>query len=133
MVYNLENVTIQLKVGNYRSFIVTALYRPPNKPVGYFDELERLISSIESEDKDTIMLGDTNCNFLDNSDNDTKHLKRILMTYKMIQLIKEPTQTTSDTKTLIDHIIVKRNDMVSDSGMIPCGISDHDAIYITKI
>ena len=44
MVYNLENVTIQLKIGNYRSFIVTALYRPPDKPVEYFDELESLIS-----------------------------------------------------------------------------------------
>ena len=127
MVYNLENVTIQLKVGNYRSF-----YRPPNKPVEYFAELESLISSIESEDKYTIMPGDTNCNFLDNSDNDTKYLKRILMTYKMIQLIKGPTQTTSDTKTLIDHIIVNGTDIVSDSGVIPCGISDHDAIYITK-
>ena len=78
------------------------------------------------------MLGDTNCNFLDNSDNDTKHLKRILMTYKMTQLIKEPTRTTSDTKTLIDHITENRTDMVLDSGVIPCGISDHDAIYITK-
>ena len=132
MVYKLENVTIQLKIGNYRSFIVTALYRPPDKPVEYFDELESLISSIESEDKDTIMLGNTNCNFLDNSDNDTKHLKRILMTYKMTQLIKEPTRTTSDTKTLIDHIIVNKTDMVLDSGVIPCVISDHDAIYITK-
>ena len=70
MTYNLENVTIQLKIGNYRSFIVTALYRPPNKHVEYFDELESLVSSIESEDKDTIMLGDTNCNFLDNYDID---------------------------------------------------------------
>ena len=78
------------------------------------------------------MLGDTNCNFLDNSDNDAKHLKRILMTYKLTQLIKEPTGTTSDTKTLIDHIIVNRTDMVSGSGVILCGISNHDAIYITK-
>ena len=62
----------------------------------YFQELESLISSIESEDKNTIMLGDTNCNFLDNSDNDTKHLKRILMAYKLTQLIKEYIQTTSD-------------------------------------
>ena len=92
----------------------------------------RVISSIESEGKDTIILGDTNCNFLDNSDNDTKHLKRILMTYKMTQLIKEPTRTKSDTKTLVHHIIVNRTDMVLDSGVIPCGISDHDAIYITK-
>ena len=45
----------------------------------YFDELESLISFIESDDKNTIMLGDTNCNILDNSDNDTKHLKRILI------------------------------------------------------
>ena len=77
------------------------------------------------------MLGDTIYNFLDNSD-DTKHLKRILMTYKLTQLIKEPTRTTSDTKILIDHVIVNRTDLVSDSGVIPCGISDHDAIYITK-
>ena len=56
MVYNLENVTIQLKIGNYRSFIVTALDRPPDKPVEYFDELESLISSIESEGKDFIPL-----------------------------------------------------------------------------
>ena len=132
MTYNLENVTIQLKIGNYRSFIVTALYRLPDKPVEYFDKLESLISSIESEDKNTIILGDTNCSFLDNSDNDTKHLKRILMTYQLSQLIREPTRTTSHTKTLIDHIIVNRTDMVSDSGVIPCGISDPDAIYITK-
>ena len=132
MTYNLENVTIQLKIGNYRCFIVTALYRPPDKPVEYFDELESSISSIESEDKNTIMLGDTNCNFLDNSDNDTKHLKRILMIYKLTQLIKKPTRVASDTKTLIDHIIVNRTDRVPDSGVIPCGISDHDAMYITK-
>ena len=54
------------------------------------------------------------------------------MTCKMNQLIKEPTQTTSDTKALIDHIILNRTDMVSDSSVIPCGISNHDAIYITK-
>ena len=57
MIYNLEDITFQLKIGNYRSFIVTALYRPPDKPVKYIDELESLISSIESEDKNTIMLG----------------------------------------------------------------------------
>ena len=77
------------------------------------------------------MLGDTNCKFLDNSDSDTKHLKRILMTYKLTKFIKEPTQTTSDIRTLINHIIVNRTDLVSDNGVIPCGISDHDT-YITK-
>ena len=55
------------------------------------------------------------------------------MTYKLTQLIKEPTRTTSDTKTLTDRFIINRTDLMSDSGVIPCGISDYDAIYITKI
>ena len=80
MTHNLENVTIQLKIGNSMSFIVTALYRPPHKPVENFDELKILISYIESEGKNAIMLGDTNCDFLDNSDNDTKHLNFKMMT-----------------------------------------------------
>ena len=49
------------------------------------------------------------------------------MTYKLTQLVKEATRTTSDTKTLIaPDIIVNRTDLVSDGGVNPCWISDHD-------
>ena len=53
---------------------------------------------------------------------------RIIKTYSLTQLIKEPTRTTHTTQTIIDHLITDR----PESGVIPCGISDHDLIFMTK-
>ena len=33
---------------------------------------------------------------------------------------------------MIDHIVTNKPDKVADSGVIPCGISDHDLIYIIR-
>ena len=62
----------------------------------------------------------------------TKHLVQIYNTYGLQQIIKEATRTTLDTQTLIDHIVTNKPDKVADSGVIPCGISDHDLIYIIR-
>ena len=61
-----------------------------------------------------------------------KCLSRLLFTYEFSQLIKEPTRTTSNSKTIIDHIITNRTDLVSSSGIIYCSISDHDAVFMQK-
>ena len=62
----------------------------------------------------------------------TAHLKQLIETYSLTQLIKEPTRTTHTTQTIIDHIITNRPERVSESGVMPCGISDHDFIFMTK-
>ena len=85
------------------------------------------------EIKESILIGDLNCDFLCESNNNTKNLKRILFTYGFSQLMKEPTRTTSDTKTIIDHIIINRTDLVSSSGIIYCGISDHDVVFMQEL
>ena len=77
-------------------------------------------------------MGDTNCDFLDPSNNNTKNLKQILHSFELTQLIKEPARTTATTKTIIDHIITNKPNMVSNSGVISCGISDHDAVFIER-
>ena len=38
----------------------------------------------------------------------------------------------SDTKSLIDHVSTNKPDYVSSSGVISCGISDHDAMYLVR-
>ena len=76
-------------------------------------------------------MGDTNCDFLDPSNN-TNNLKRVLNSFDMTQLIKDPTRTTAMTKTIIDHIITNKPNMVSNSGVISCGISDHDVVFIER-
>ena len=55
----IESISIQVQVGNYKPFNVTSVYRPPGKPVEYFNELDKLLNSIDAEDKETIYLGDT--------------------------------------------------------------------------
>ena len=75
-------------------------------------------------------MGDTKCDFLDPSNNNTKNLKRTLHSFGLTQLIKEPTRTTETTKTTIDHIITNKPNMVSNSEVISCGISD--VVFIEK-
>ena len=129
---DIESISIQVKVCNYKPFIVTSIYRPPGIPVDYFNELDKLFHFIDAEDKETIYLGDTNCDMLDSTNNDTKHLMKLLTKFNLVQLIKSPTRTTATTKTVIDHIITNRSESVSKSGVLSCGISDHDAVFMTK-
>ena len=60
------------------------------------------------------------------------NIKRIYNKDNVTQLIKEPTRTTDDTKTLIDHISTNKPTCISESGVIHCGISDHDVTYAIR-
>ena len=44
--FDTESISVEIKIGNCKSFLVTTIYRPPDKPVAYFDQIETLISSI---------------------------------------------------------------------------------------
>ena len=128
----IESISIQIKVGNYKPFIATSVYRSPGKPVECFKELDKLLNSFDAEDKKIIYLGDTNCDMLVFTNNDTKNFMRLLTKFHLVQLIKSPTHTAATTKTVIDHIITNRPASVSKSGVLPCGISDHDAVFMIK-
>ena len=62
---NLEVVTLQIANSKFKPFIVTSLSRPPGKPVFYFNDMEALLASLDSDNKEAIIMGDTNCDFLD--------------------------------------------------------------------
>ena len=81
-------------------------YRPEGQ-VEIFDHVETLKSRIDSENKECIIIGDTNCNLLcEFADNSTKHLTKLLQTYNFTRIIDEPTRTTIDTETLIDQMLI---------------------------
>ena len=71
---NLEAVCIEVPVTkpNSRPFIVSSFYKPPSAPVEIFNSIERMIGQIDNEDKETYILGNLNCNLLDQKslDND---------------------------------------------------------------
>ena len=105
MIYDLESISVEVKIGMHKPFIVTSPYSP-NHTVEYFNKLESLIPNIDLEKRESILIGVTN---------NTAHLKRLIKTYSLTQLIKEPTRTTHTTQTIIDHIITNRSERVSES------------------
>ena len=80
--------------------------------------------------KEFILLGDMNCDLLSETISTSKHLVHMYNTYGLTQVIKEATRTTAETNTLTYHIVTKKKDNISDSGIIPCGISDYDLVCI---
>ena len=75
----LEAIAAKIKVGNYKPFIIISLYRPPDKPVPYFDSIRSLINALDAKGLEFIVMGDTNCNTMDKSDNDTKIFQKLLI------------------------------------------------------
>ena len=128
---NLESLSIKLNIPYVRP-ILTTIYRPPGGTVDLFPKLEELLKRLEPDDTEIIFMGDLNCDLFKTNDNDTKHIKRIYNMFKLRQVINQPTRVPSDTKTLIDHMATNRPDAVSHSGVIACGISDHDMLYLNR-
>ena len=128
---NLESLSIQIKLGNFKPFIITSVYLP-DVSVAVFREVESLVRLLDKENKESIIIGHTNCDLLTPSYIHTKHLKTLMNNFGLTQLIKEPTRITVSTQTLIDHLIINRPEFILHSGVIRCGISDHDSIYMVK-
>ena len=106
------------------------MYKPPDSLVEMFDKIDGLLCKLESENKESIIAGDMNCNLMKEGDNDAKHFKHIYNSFGHTQLIENATRTTVDTVTSIDHSATTRPMNISDKGVIPCGISDHDDIFL---
>ena len=53
-----------------------------------------------------------------------------ILVYK--QLVENAARITTDTITLIDHLATTEPKCVSGEGVIPCGIIDHDAIFLIR-
>ena len=64
--------------------------------------------------------------------NSCKHLVHIYNTYVLRRFAKEATRTTAETNTLTYCIVTNKKDNIADSDIIPCGISDHDLVYIIR-
>ena len=65
-VSSLEAVCIECKPVRSAPFIVFAWYRPPDESVDIFRQLEESLQYLDNENKEVILLGDTNCDVLAN-------------------------------------------------------------------
>ena len=86
-----------------------------------------MITTAMAENKETIIEGDMNCNYLDQLNH--KAIKNTLKLNGFKQVINEATRTTIKTiktSTLIDVIITTDEQRISNQIVIPNSVSDHD-------
>ena len=125
-----EAVWIEICYPHTKSFIVGIIYKPPDSSKHlsecFNDILSNSLSIIDAENKEVIILGDINCDYL--VKNDHRFIKEIFTINGYKQLINKPTRITETTETLIDVIQTTHPINISKSVVIPAGLSDHDMI-----
>ena len=90
--------------------------------------MEKILSNLDKEGKELILLSDTNCDFGNKenlTDSNAKHLSNIYNIYSLKQLIADPTRTTYSSSAIIGHIATScvRNSV--ESGVYEVCMSDH--------
>ena len=135
---SLELLYIEILPKAARPFFVVSFYLPPSSKVGKSEELQHVLSYLESFGREIILLGDTNCDILETADpsgafsSQSRHMTNIYDNFGFKQLISEPTRETVSTKTLIDQIATTHPNNIVDSGVVQLAISDHYLIYCVR-
>ena len=110
----LELVALEFTSNHAKPFLVMCWYRPPTSGVDdeSFENLRNILKEVDKEEKEIILIGDTNCDFKNNQNANAKKLKMIYSEFQFEQIINKYTRvavTTNEqneqktTKTLIDH------------------------------
>ena len=85
-----------------------------------------MLTRLSKENKETIIVSDINCNYLDKSNG--KPIKELLLLNGFTQCVKNPTRITENTETLIDVILSTNADNLTWIKAIPSSLSDHHTI-----
>ena len=132
---NLEMICIELKPKCSKPFILLAWYRPPNYETETLTEVNTLLETLEKEQKETLLIGDVNCNDLDlvGKNKVLETLHNIYNEYQLKQLIRNPTRSTLTSQTLIDQFATNKPKLIINFGVFTAGFSDHDLFGIRNI
>ena len=92
---------------SHRIAIVSFYHSPSTCPTTALNDLNNVMLAIADHAKHFIIAGDLNINLLADSAIKAQYLS-ILEDFYLVQLLSEPTRVTSNSSTLIDHIITTK-------------------------
>jgi hypothetical protein len=124
-----DTLFIEISHPSYKSSIILGiLYRSPsyNSVEEFTSYLKNTFDLLSDENKEIILLGDTNIDLLKYGTNQliSRYLDSLISS-SFCPVITVPTRTTSTSATLIDHIFKKQSDCKYLGGTLLNDISDH--------
>ena len=134
MADDLGTITVEVSKPKSKSFLINTWYRPPDSPIELFDVYEEYAKKMDSKNKEVVLTGNFNCDWTklkkDKISPQTNRIVDLADLFQFQQLIKEPTQITQTSSTLIDLAFSKRPEIINTSGVEHSGISGHSLIFI---
>ena len=131
---DLECLWLEIIPAKSKSFLLAVMYKPPEGSrylqSNFINLLNDMLSLATKSNKETIIMGDLNVNYLDKSDH--KEIKSVFNLIGFKQVITEATRTTENTATLIDVIQTNNPQVISTTTVIPIAFSDHDLIACVR-
>ena len=125
-----QQLWLQVQLNKCKSLVLCVAYRPPNSlPSLLTDYFMPNVILAMSKCKDLIVLGDLNCDMLQESKRETRVLLEVCSNLNLHQIITAPTRITDNTQTLIDVIITSNRNLISSSDVLLSSISDHSLPY----
>ena len=115
-----------------KKVLVGVVYRPPGRSIDDFNEqLRSLFEKISNTRFPCYLMGDVNINLINHaSHQNTGEYLDLIYSNGYIPVINRPTRVTSQTATLIDHIVT--NNFIGKSlyqGVLLTDITDHYPIF----
>ena len=130
----MECIWIEVNVKFSLPILICVLYRPTGSSKHlsskFNESFSECLSTIGSESKEIVIMGDLNTDFLKPSNN--KAIKDIMLTNVLKQMIESATRTTSTSETLIDIIATTREDNIHSHIVIGNSLSDHDLVGVVR-
>ncbi|XP_022781959.1 uncharacterized protein LOC111322975 [Stylophora pistillata] len=127
---NFQQLWIKVQVRQCKSILICTVYRPPSTTSTFKDSLSRGLLNMLLLSYDIIILGDLNCNILDDTA-DSRTLKDLVASFNPTQLVKEPTSITDTKRSLIDVIMITDPNLAESYSVIMSSISDHNLVEVT--
>ena len=126
----IECIWTEVLVKNSKPILVGNLYRPPDSsdylPEDFNDRFETMLSNVCCEDKETLLLGDFNCDY--SKANKNQPLKSIIASFGLHQQVTTPTRIDETSQSMIDLVLTNMPHNICKTVVLESCLSDHHLI-----
>ena len=130
----IEAIWLEILVEKENSFIIGIMYSLPENIKTLTQKFKQTLANIliSLPNKETVILGDLNCNYLDNKNN--LLIKDLFKLRGYKETIKTATWIAKDSSTFIDVILTNPPHNMINANSIISSLSDHNVIkWVNKL
>ena len=125
------------ELNSKRNVSIIIIYRPPNaESILFINELDRILTALNKENRDIFLIGDFNydtykSSIYQSNKVNSENFTNALAGFSMFKFIYKPTRIKSPCATLLDNIYTNIQTTIdsSKSGIIISDISDHFFVF----